>query len=275
VASRPIWRGAISFGMVSIPVGIYTAVSEKDLHFNQIHEKCGSRIKQQKFCPVCDRVVTSEELQRGYEVSKGAYVIVDEKDFEELPVPSKHTITVDRFVDSTEIAPTYFDSSYYLQPEEAGRKPYALLLAALKEKKMSAVAKIALRNKESLCLLMLNGDQILLETLFFPDEIREPEDLKLEHVKVEDKELKMALSLIDMLSGDFNPEEYQDEYREALMQRIEAKLQGQQITEAPAAPEARVIDLFDALKASLEAAKKEPKEAKESKESKPSKRKSG
>lgn len=267
MASRPIWRGAISFGMVSIPVGIYTAVSEKDLHFNQIHEKCGSRIKQQKFCPVCDKVVQSDEIQRGYEVSKGAYVIVEDKDFEDLPVPSKHTITVDRFVDATEISPTYYDSSYYLLPEEAGRKPYALLLAALKERKMSAVAKIALRNKESLCLLMLNGEQILLETLFFPDEIREPEDLKLDKVKVDEKELKMALSLIEMLSGPFEPQEYQDEYREALMQRVEAKLQGREITEAPTAPEpGRVIDLMEALKASLEAAKKETK---------PTKRKSG
>ena len=265
MASRPIWRGAISFGMVSIPVGIYTAVSEKDLHFHRIHDKCGSRIKQQNHCPVCDRTVQSEELQRGYEVSKGAYVIVDDEDFETLPVPSKHTITVDRFVDSTDIAPVYYDTTYYLMPEEAGRKPYKLLLKALEEKGMSALAKIALRNKESLCLLMLNGEQILMETLFFPDEIRQPEDLKLGNVKVDDKELKMALSLIDMLSGPFEPEEYQDEYREALMQRIEAKLQGKQITEQPATPEPRVIDLFDALKASLEQAKA----------AKPSKRKSG
>ena len=274
MASRPIWRGAISFGMVSIPVGIYTAVSEKDIHFHRIHDKCGSRIKLQNFCPVCDRTVQTEELQRGYEVSKGAYVIIDDNDFEELPVPSKHTITVDRFVDATQISPTYFDTSYYLQPEEAGRKPYALLLAALKEKQMSAVAKVALRNKESLCLLMLDGEQILMETLFFPDEIRQPEELKLGHVKVDDKELKMALSLIDMLSGDFEPEQYQDEYREALMQRIEAKLQGREITEQPAAPAPQVIDLFDALKASLEAAKKDTKEPKE-KEAKPRKRKSG
>ncbi|MEA2554117.1 MAG: end-binding protein Ku, partial [Fimbriimonadaceae bacterium] len=157
MASRPIWRGAISFGMVSIPVGIYTAVSEKDLHFNQIHDKCGSRIKLQRFCPVCDRTVQPEELQRGYEVSKGAYVIVTDEDFEEVPVPTKHTITVDRFVDADEVAPVYYDSTYYLQPEEAGRKPFALLMEALKKKEMSALAKIALRNKESLCLLMLNG----------------------------------------------------------------------------------------------------------------------
>jgi DNA end-binding protein Ku len=267
VASRPIWRGAISFGMVSIPVGIYTAVSEKDLHFNHIHEKCGSRIRQQKFCPVCDKTVQSEEIQRGYEVSKGAYVIVDDKDFEELPVPSKHTITVDRFVDAAEVNPVYYDTTYYLLPEEAGKKPFALLMKALENKGVSAIAKIALRNKESLCLLLLNGDQILLETLFFPDEIREAEDMKLGKVKVDDKELKMALSLVDMLSGPFEPELYQDEYRIALMERVEAKLQGREITEAPTAPEpGRVIDLMEALKQSLEAAKKETK---------PTKRKSG
>ncbi len=263
--ARPIWRGAISFGMVSIPVGIYTAVSEKDLHFHQIHDKCGSRIKLQKFCPVCDRTVMPEELQRGYEVSKGAYVIVTEEDFENVPVPSKHTITVDRFVEAEEVGPVYFDSSYFLQPEETGRKPFALLMAALKKKKVCALAKIALRNKESLCLLMLSGEGLLMETLFFPDEIREQEALNLDNVKVEERELNMALSLIDMLAGPFEPEEYQDEYRVALMERIEAKLQGKQITEQPSTPEPRVIDLFDALKASLEAAKT----------SKPSKRKSG
>ena len=251
--------------MVSIPVGIYTAVQEKDLRFNQIHDKCGSRIKLQKFCPVCDRVVNAEEIQRGYEVSKGAYVIVTDEDFEEVPVPSKHTITVDRFVDASEVSPVYYDSTYYLEPEETGRKPYALLMEALKEKKISALAKIALRNKESLCLLMLSGEGLLLETLFFPDEVRKADDLKLDNVKVDDRELKMALSLVDMLTGPFEPEEYQDEYRTALLERIEMKLQGKEIQEAPAMPATKVIDLFDALKASLEAAKT----------SKPSKQKSG
>lgn len=253
--------------MVSIPVGVYTAVQEKDLRFNQIHEKCGSRIKLQKHCPVCDRVVQAEELQRGYEVSKGQYVIVTDEDFEEVPVPSKHTITVDRFVESDEVDPVYYDTTYYLQPEEAGRKPYALLMEALKEKKVSAVAKIALRNKESLCLLVLSGEQLLLETLYFPDEVRKPEGASLDNIKVDDRELQMALSLVELLRGPFEPEEYKDEYREALMGRIEAKLQGQEIREAPAAPPTKVIDLFDALKQSLEAAK--------TTSAKPSKRKSG
>lgn len=263
--ARPIWRGAISFGMVSIPVGIYTATQEKDLRFHQIHEKCGSRIKQQKFCPACERVVQSEELQRGYEISKGRYVIVTDEDFEEVPVPSKHTITVDRFVNVDEVAPVYFDSSYYLQPEEAGKKPFALLVEALKQKNVSALAKIALRNKESLCLLLLNGESVLLETLYFPDEVRKPESLGIDNVKVDDRELKMALSLVELLEGPFEPERYQDQYREALMTRIEAKMQGQEIKEQPEVAEVKVIDLFDALKASLEAAKS----------SKATKRKSG
>lgn len=259
MASRPIWTGAISFGMVSIPVGLYSAVQEKDLRFHQIHEKCGSRIKQLKFCPVCERNVENAELQKGYEFTKGRYAIVTEEDFENVPVPTKHTITVDRFVNEEEVSPLYYDTSYYLLPEEAGRKPFALLMAALKKKQMSALAKMTLRNKEHLCLIMISGEGILLETLFFPDEIRERDDVKLGEVKVDDKEMQMALSLIDLLTDEFEPERYTDEYREALMARVEAKVQGQQIQEQPEVQESQVIDLFEALKASLETAKAKKK----------------
>lgn len=252
--ARPIWNGVITFGMVSIPVGLTTAVSEKDLSFNQLHTECGSRIKQQKFCPVCNRTVESTEIQKGYEYSKGHYVVMEEKDFDELPVPSKQTITVAAFVKESEIDATFFDTSYYLEPGELGKKPFALLMAALKERDVCALAKVALRNKESLCVIRLSNGTPVLETLYYPDEVRVPSDHKLGDISVDDRELKMALSLVDLLTAEFNPAEYKDLYREKLLERIEAKVAGQEITVAPVAQQTQVVDLMEALKQSLEAA---------------------
>jgi DNA end-binding protein Ku len=254
--ARAIWNGVITFGMVSIPVGLYTATQEKDLRFNQIHEVCGSRIKLQKFCPVCEKVVEAGELVKGYEYSKGMYVLLKEEDFEELPVASKHTIDVGAFVKREQVDPLYFDSSYYLKPEDVGRKPYKLLMTALVDKDVVAVAKIAMRSREQLCLLRPGDGVIIMETLYYPDEIRKPEVAGVEDIKVDPKELKMAESLVDLLSEDFEPGEFKDEYREKLLEMIEAKAQGKELTEAPVPEQTRVIDLMDALKASLDAAKK-------------------
>jgi len=256
---RSIWNGVISFGLVSIPVGLYSAVTEKDIRFNQLHKVCGTRIKQQKFCPHCEKIVETDEIEKGYELSKGHYVVVDDADFESLPVPSKHTIEVTAFVKAEEVDPIFFDQTYYLEPTDAGKKPLALLMKALEEKQVVAVAKVALRNKENLCLLRFMNGGVVLETLFWQDEIRKPEETNLENVKVDDKELNMAMSLVDLLAGEFKPEEYSDTYREALMERIEAKQHGGQLTVAPEPKEARVVNLMDALKASLEQAKKDKK----------------
>ena len=259
---RPIWRGVITFGMVSIPVGLYTATQEKDLSFNQIHSVCGSRVRYQKFCPVCDRVVEPEEIERGYEYAKGHYAIVNDEDFESLPVPSKHTISVDTFVKREQVDPVYYDKAYYLMPEEAGKKPFALLVKALNQKGVTALSKIALRNKEHMCLLIVQEGKILLETLYYPDEIRQPEEIDVDDVKVDDRELKMALSLVELMEGEFEPERFKDEDREALMERIQDKVAGKDIVEAPEAPApGRVIDIMDALKQSVEAARKEKRKS--------------
>lgn len=253
---RSIWNGVISFGLVSIPVGLYGAVSEKDVRFNQLHKECGTRIKQVKTCPHCDKAVEADQIERGYELSKGHYVVVTDEDFETLPVPSKHTIEVTSFVRAEDVDPIYFDQSYYLEPTDAGKKPLALLMKALEEKKVLAVAKVALRNKENLCLLRPLNGRVVMETLYWQDEIRKPEDSNLESVNVDEKELKMAMSLVELLEGEFHPEEYKDEYREALMERIEAKQHGGELTVAPEPREVRVVNLMDALKASLEEAQK-------------------
>jgi DNA end-binding protein Ku len=264
--ARSIWKGVISFGMVSIPVKLYTATESKDVALNMLHEECKSRIKQKRWCPVHDREVGWDEIARGYEYAKDQYVVLTEEDLEKLPVASKHTIQLSAFVDAKQIDPTFHEKSYYLEPDEAGVKPYNLLLRALESKGLTAVANIAIRNKERLCALRPCDGSIVLDTLLYADEIRSEDRPRVPEVMVSEPELNMAQALIDMLSQDFKPEQYHDQYREALLAAIETKLQGEEIVEAPAAPTPKVTDLMAALKASVEAAKKgkpQPEEAEE------------
>jgi DNA end-binding protein Ku len=254
---RSIWKGAISFGLVSIPVKLYTATESKDISFRQIHaDDCESRIRQLRWCPVHEREVGYNEIVKGYEYSKDRYVIVDDEDFDKLPLPSKHTISLDAFVDAEEIDPIYYERSYYLEPDEAGAKPFALLMKALEEKGLVAVAKIAIRQKEQLCALRPQDGALHLETMYLADEIREaPSEVNWQKTKVSDSELKMASTLIEMLHKPFAPEDYHDDYRDALKQVIEAKLEGVALVEDEEEAEApKVIDLMAALRASIEAA---------------------
>jgi DNA end-binding protein Ku len=254
---RPIWKGAITFGMISIPVKLFGATESKDLAFNTLHKECKSRLKQKRWCPVDDREVFQDEVVKAYEYSKDSYVEILEEDLESLPLPSKHTIELTSFVNQSEIDPVYFERTYYLEPEQIGAKPYALLLRALKSKQVSGVAKIALRNKESLCVLRASDNNlIMLETLYYPDEIRTADIPAAPDVLVSQPELAMALSLVEMLQEEFDPKKYQDEYRVALLEMIESKRNGTEIVATPEVPLPRTVDLMAALKASLEAAKK-------------------
>jgi DNA end-binding protein Ku len=252
---RSIWNGVISFGMVSIPVKLYNATESKDVSFHQLHQVCGSRLKQLRWCPNCDREVEWGEIDRGYEYAKEQHVVLTEEDMSKLPLPSKRSIDLSAFVRAEEIDPVYYDKSYYLEPEDTGKKPYALLMRALKDKELTAVATIAIRNKERLCALRPYDGTMILETLLYPDEIRVQKGTDLPNVKISASELKMAFSLIDLMAHTFKPEEYKDRYREAVMEVIEAKLTGAEIVQAPAAPKGKVVDLMDALKASVAAAK--------------------
>jgi len=253
---RSIWNGLISFGMVSIPVKLFTATESKDVSFHLLHQECNSRLKQLRWCPACEREVEWGEIVRGYEWAKDQHVIMTDEDFEKLPLPSKRTIELSAFVKAEEIDPVYYEKSYYLEPDDVGLKPFALLMKALREKGLTAVAKIAIRNKERLCALRPMDGTLMLETLYYPDEIRVERGVELPEVQVSDRELEMASTLIDLLADAFEPEKYEDEYRQALMAIIEAKLQGEEFVEAPAAAPAKVTDLMAALKASVEAAKK-------------------
>jgi DNA end-binding protein Ku len=249
---RAIWSGSISFGMVTIPVKLFGATESRDIRFNLLHATCGTKLEQKRWCPTDEVEVPWTETARGYEFSKGQYVMLTDEDFERLPLPSKHTIELSAFVEEREIDPVFYEKSYYLGPAERAEKPYALLLKALEEKKLSATASITIRKKEQLCVLRPHDGVIMLETLFYPDEIRQDRGIDLEKVKVSERELDMAFTLIELLKKPFDPSEYRDHYREALAQLIEAKLEGKQVVSAPPSREAGVLDLAEALKRSVE-----------------------
>lgn len=260
--ARAIWSGSIGFGMVSIPVKLFGATESKDISFNLLHATCGTRLKQVRWCTTDEQEVAWNETVRGYEYAKDQYVTLTDEDFEKLPLPSKHTIELSAFVKADEIDPVFYERSYHLAPDERGEKPYALLIRTLEKKGLTAIATITIRKKEQLCALRPKDGALMLETLYYPDEIRAQPEMDLDKTKISDRELEMAFTLIDLLRKPFDPEEYKDHYREALSQVIEAKLEGREVVTSPAARDAKVIDLADALRRSVEAAKKgKPKRA--------------
>ncbi len=252
--ARAIWKGIITFGMVSMPVKLYTATSSKSVSLHLVHKKCDSRIREQRYCPTCEEVVDYADLVRGYEYSKSEFVEVTDKDFEELPLPTKHTVEISDFVKISEIDPIYFDKAYQVEPDPAAKKPFALFMKAMGDKDVFAIGKVALRSKERLCCLRPIEGLLVLNTLLYPDEITADMQTPLPKVSVSEKELTMAEKLIDMMTGPFEPEKYHDEYREALMKLIEAKVEGKHLKPVAEKGKAKgeVIDLFDALKASME-----------------------
>lgn len=255
---RPLWKGAITFGLISIPVRLYSAVQEKSLKFHLLHDADGGRIKNERVCSKCGQKVTWDDLVKGYEYSKDHYVTFTDEELEALDVDSIRAIDVVAFVPLEDIDPIYFNKTYYVAPEGAGLKAYRLLADALEAERQVGVAKVALRDKEHLATVRLKDDVFVLETMHWPDEIREPEFEELsKKVKVQDSEVKMARQLIQQLSSEFNPEEFADEYRGKLEELVQAKVEGQEVTVAPAPEEepTKVVDLMEALKASVEEAK--------------------
>ncbi len=251
---RAIWKGAISFGMVSIPIRLFPATESKDIGFRQLRRDTTTRVRMLRWDPVEEQEVPYDEIVKGYEYAKDRYVILEDEDFEKLPLPTKHTITLTAFVEESEIDPVHYEKSYYLAPDEVGLKPYSLLIRAMQAKGLIAIAKVAIRTKERLCALRARGDQLILETLFYPDEIRDPGD-SVAVEEITDQEMEMARALIEMLEEPFDPEKYTDEYREALMTIINAKLEGQEVATPEAAAPQPAVDLMAALRASVEAAR--------------------
>ena len=258
---RAIWKGAVSFGMVTIPIKLFTATEEKDISFHLLHKKDHARIKQQRWCPEDEEVVEWNDVVRGYEIGPDEYVVMEPDDFDKVPVNTTHTVEITEFVPLDQIDPIYYQKTYYLEPDKVGSKPFALLREVLEDSKLIAIAKVTLRQKEQLCTLRVYGDTLALETMFYPDEIRSAEDLDVPgRVKISEKEMDMARSLVKMLAGDFEPERYEDEYRKALMEVIEAKAEGQEIKRPAPAP-GKVTDLMEALRASIDAAKRDKSSA--------------
>jgi len=252
--SSTIWSGVIGFGMVSIPVKLYSATDTKRISFNQLHSKCNSRIKEIRWCPTCDREVPWDEVIKGYAVTKDDYIAVTDEDFEKLPLPSKNIINISSFAQAEEVDPLYFEKNYYLLPDKQGERAFNLFLKALETKSLLAIGKIAIRSRERLCALRAVGGTLVLCTLLYQDEVRVDLAAEPPATKLPKQELDMALSLIDLMSQPFDPAAYKDDYKEALNELIENKLQGTGAKKTKAAQPRAVVDLMDALRASLNTA---------------------
>ncbi len=247
-----VWKGYITFGLITIPVRLFAAARTERVSFNQIHGVCGSRIKQQTVCPRCDRVVERSELVKGYEFEKDRYVIVNDEDVKSVAPPSSDNMEILEFVKAEGIDPIYFDASYFMVPEEAGKKAYHLLLETMRKSGYSAIAKIAMHQREFTVVVRPHADGLLLHTMFYPEEVREvPEFQRDTSVTVKPQEVELAERLVEGLATDFDPEKYHDDYQGRLKQMIEAKREGQAIEEPAPKRRAPVIDLMQALQKSL------------------------
>jgi DNA end-binding protein Ku len=259
---RAMWKGAIAFGLVNVPIKLYSATEDHDVRFHQVHAADGGRIKMQRTCSVDGEKVEYKDLAKAYEAPDGSVVVMDETDFDSLPVPGVREIEVLEFVPSDQIDPVLFDRSYYLEPEQTALKPYVLLREALEQTDRTAITRVVLRSKTQLAALRVRGDVIVLQTMLWPDEVRAAEfDVLDGAAEPRAQELTMAASLVDSLSSDFDPDEYRDEYREALLAVIDAKLGNGEGVMAPAATasgedgDGLVLDLMAALRASVERSK--------------------
>jgi DNA end-binding protein Ku len=265
---RSIWKGAISFGLVTIPVKLFSATEEKDISFRQVHPEDGGRIKYKRVCEKCGKEIPFAEIAKGYELPDGRMVILEKEDFDNLPLTTTKAVEVVQFVEEDEVDPTYFDKTYFLEAEGPGAKPYVLLRDALIKSGRAAVVKVALRSRESLALVRPKDGVLLMHTMLWPDELRDGSfAAPPENVTVSDAEVTMAQSFIEALAGDFHPEEFTDAYRDALDAVVRSKADGiplaEETEEAP--KEAEVVDLVAALRASVEAAKKRREEAEKAK----------
>src|SRR2546421_4416373 len=261
---RTIWNGSLSFGLVTIPVGLAPATTPKarssDVSFRTLHRECKTPIKQKRWCPTHEREVSNDEIVKGWEVSKGQFVIVEEADLEAIAQhDTSRAIDISRFVPLEQVDPLFFDRTYYLAPPnaEGQRRPYVLLLNAMKETGMAALGRMVIRGNENFCLIRPKGDALVLETLFLAEDVRSQAEIDeaVEAIDVNEPELDLARQLIDSLVGEWEPTDLHSEYRENLRELLEAKLKGEEIAKPEPVPEAPVIDLIEALKQSVAATK--------------------
>jgi DNA end-binding protein Ku len=255
---RPIWSGAISFGLVNVPVKVFSATSSKDVRFHQLDGKSNARIKQKRVSANTGEEVPFEDIIKAYEIAPDNYVTITPEELEALDPKATKTIDIEDFVDLDQIDPVYYERPYYLVPDKGGQKAYALLRNAMRETNKVGIARVVLRTKQYLAAIRPKEDALVMETMLFADEVNPLDELDLPgpDVDVTDREEKMARSLIDSLTTDFEPDKYRDEYRERVLALIEQKASGQEIVVEESAEEApRVVDLMAALEASLAAVK--------------------
>lgn len=260
---RSIWTGTIGFGLVNIPVKVYPATEDKDIKFRYVHRACHTPINYVKRCPTCDRDVEKDEIVRAYEYAQGQFIFFSEEELDNLPLPTTHTIEISDFVNLQEIDPIYFSRPYYLAPADGGQKAYALLRQAMADTGQTALARVALRQKESLVAVKVYQQALVMETMVYSDELRPLKSIpELEYqVNLVSREREMAVQLIKSLAIQFEPQRYTDHYRQALEERIAAKVAGREVEMAPAPAPARVVDLMEALQASIEQAQQERRQA--------------
>jgi DNA end-binding protein Ku len=269
-----VWKGYITFGLISIPVRLYAAARGERISFNQLHSVCHSRLKQPLFCPVCNRQVERSEIVKGYEYEKDQYVLFDDKELDKIEPPTAKVMEILEFVKVDEIDPLYFDASYYVSPEDAGVKAYTLLMQAMQDSGYAAIAKVYMHQREHIVIVRPGSKGLTLHTMFFSNEIRAAEALPTNKVELKDQEKALAQQLITSLAGPFQPEKYRDTYQDNVRALIDAKLQGKQVTEVPTPHLAPVVDLMEALKKSLADKKAAPQPQKPAAEA-PAQRVSG
>jgi DNA end-binding protein Ku len=253
---RTIWNGSISFGLVNIPIGLALATQRSDVAFRTLHRECGTPIKQKRWCPFHERDVEPDELVKGWEFAKGEFVFVEDADLEAVALQRSQSIEIVRFVQLADVDPVYFDRTYYLAPAStpAQRRPYVLLLRAMTESGMAAIGKFVLWGKENLCLIRPHGESLVLETLFFAEDVRSSTEIEeaVAETEVQATELDLAQQVIQSLVGEFDPEEFGNQHRQEVRAMLEAKLAGQEIKRPEPVPETPVIDLMDALRKSVQ-----------------------
>ena len=263
---RAIWKGSVSFGLVNVPIRLYSATENHDVQFRQVHREDGGRIKYQRVCSECGEQIAYDDIAKGYETEDGGMVVLDDSDFADLPSKTSKEIGVVKFVPADQIDPLWLDKSYYLEPDKSSVKPYLLLRDALESEKRVAIVTVSIRTRMTMAVLRVRDGVIVMQTMIWPDEIRKPDFAVLgDGAKASDQELKMAHLLIDQLAGDFEPDEYEDDYALALKELVRAKVEGGEIqAPAPAAEESgEVVDLLAALARSVEKAKASRGEAPE------------
>ncbi len=249
-----MWKGSISFGLVNIPIKMFASTESKDIRFKYIHAVCGTPVKNIRTCPTCNKEISWEETAKGYEYEPGRFVVIKDEDLEDISPDMTKTIDIVDFVSLAEIDPIYFDKTYYLSPQDTGTKAYILLQKAMNDTDKIAIAKISIRTKQSLAAVRVYKNLLVLETIFYPDEIRSVDLVPgvPQNAETDSKELSMAVQLIDNLTTVFDPAKYTDDYRQALQELLNKKIDGEEVKTAPTRPQNNIIDLMKALQASVE-----------------------